>query len=65
MRAGVKKYNAANRVPEDETRRSYNETTRPAAMMHLIAATMLAYAKTHPVKTSDEFCDMHTQLMNK
>jgi hypothetical protein len=26
---------------------------------------MHAYAKTHPVQTGDEFCDMHPQLMTK
>jgi hypothetical protein len=34
-------------------------------MLHLIAATRQAYRHTHPVKTADEFCDMHPQLMTK
>ena len=63
MRNGIKKYNAAHQVPENQTS-GYNETTT-CALFHIIAATMQAYAKTHPVSTSDEFCDMHPQLMNK
>lgn len=63
MRQGVQRYNAANNVPESETS-GYNETTTHA-FLHLIAAVKSAYAKTHPVATSEEFCDMHPQLMNK
>jgi hypothetical protein len=63
IRTAIKAYNAHNRVPESETS-GYNETTT-AAFAHLIAATMRAYEKTHPVKSADEFCDMHPQLMSK
>ena len=59
----IKRYNAANNVPESPTS-GYNQTTTHA-LLHLIAATMSAYAKTHPVKNGDEFCDMHPQLMTK
>jgi hypothetical protein len=61
--AGIRKYNAANNVPESETT-GYNQTTT-CAFFHLIAAIKNAYKKTHPVKTADEFCDMHPQLMSK
>ena len=63
MRAGVKTYNAHNSVPESPTS-GYNETTT-AAFLHLIAATLAAYGKTHPTSTSEEFCDMHPQLMTR
>jgi len=63
MRAGVKAYNARNNVPENPTS-GYNETTTHA-FLHLVAATMRAYAKTHPVENADAFCDMHPQLMTK
>jgi hypothetical protein len=63
MRQGVQRYNAANNVPESEMS-GYNETTTHA-FLHLIAAVKSAYAKTHAVSSSEEFCDMHPQLMNK
>lgn len=63
IRSGIKAYNAHNNVPESPTS-GYNETTT-VAFAHLIAAVMRAYEKTHPVKTVDEFCDMHPQLMTK
>jgi hypothetical protein len=59
----IKRYNAANNVPEGPTS-GYNQTTTQA-LLHLIAAVMSAYAKTHPVKNGDEFCDVHPQLMTK
>jgi hypothetical protein len=63
IRAGIKAYNAHNKVPENETS-GYNETTTHA-LLHLIAAVMRAYAKTHPVADADAFCDMHPQLMTR
>ena len=63
MRAGVKAYNAANDVPESPTS-GYNETTTHA-FLHLVAAVRSAYATTHAVESSNAFCDMHPQLMNK
>jgi len=63
MAAGVKAYNARNNVPEGPTS-GYNQTTTHA-FLHLIAATMKAYAQTHPVADADAFCDMHPQLMTK
>ncbi|HEX4055506.1 MAG TPA: hypothetical protein VHX86_14675 [Tepidisphaeraceae bacterium] len=64
IRTGIKRYNAANKVPEDGPLRGYNETTTHA-LLHLIAAVMHAYEKTHPVHDADEFCDAHPQLMSK
>jgi hypothetical protein len=63
IRQGIRRYNAHNKVPEGPTS-GYNETTTHA-FVHLVAATMRAYAATHPVGTADEFCDMHPQLMTK
>lgn len=63
MRAGVKAYNAANDVPEGALT-GYNETTT-VAFMHIIHGVKEAYAATHPVKSADEFCDTHPQLMSK
>jgi hypothetical protein len=63
MRAGVRRYNAAKNVPQGLTS-GYNETTTHA-FLHLIAAVKSAYAQTHPATTSEEFCDLHPQLMSK
>ena len=63
IRRRIKAYNAHNNVPESATS-GYNETTTQA-MLHLIAATMHAYAATHRVDSADAFCDMHPQLMTK
>ncbi len=63
IRASIQRYNANNNVPESPTS-GYNETTTHA-MLHLVAATMHAYAKTHPVTDGNSFCDMHPQLMTK
>jgi outer membrane protein assembly factor BamD (BamD/ComL family) len=60
---GIRRYNQHNKVVESETS-GYNQTTTHA-LLHLIAATMRAYAKTHPVTDSDSFCEMHPQLMSK
>src|ERR1700679_3994517 len=60
-RAGIKAYNAANKIPEGPMS-GYNETTT-CAFVHLIAAIMQAYDATHPVTDSESFCDMHPQLM--
>lgn len=63
MRAGVKAYNARHGVPEGPTR-GYNETTTHA-FLHLVLATMSAYAGTHPCGGADAFCDTHPQLMTR
>src|SRR5687767_2675861 len=63
VRTGIKRFNAANQVPEAPDR-GYNETTTHA-FLHLIAATMKAYGTTHPTPTSESFCDTHTQLMSR
>lgn len=63
MRTGIKALNSIHNVPETETR-GYNETTT-CAMMHLVAATIVAYGAHLPTPTSDSFCDSHPQLMNK
>jgi hypothetical protein len=63
MRSGVQRYNATNNVPEGPTS-GYNETTTHA-FLHLIAAVKAAYGETHPVTSSDQFCDAHPQLMTR
>ena len=63
MRAGIKAYNAQHGVPEGPTS-GYNETTTHA-FMHLVLATMRAYAQTHPCPNADAFCDTHPQRMTK
>ena len=60
---GIKRYNAANNVPESQTS-GYNQTTT-VAFLHLVAAVMRAYELAFPVRTADEFCDTHPQLMSK
>ncbi len=61
LRFGIKKYNAANRVPEGPTT-GYNETTTQA-FLRLIAATMQAYGEAFATPNADSFCDTHPQLM--
>jgi hypothetical protein len=63
LRAGIQAYNGFNHVPEGSTS-GYNETTTHA-FLHLIAATMGAYGRTHPVSDSDGFCDAHPHLMTR
>ena len=63
MRTGIQAFNARHKVQETATS-GYNETTT-RAFLHLIAATMCAYAATHPTVSADAFCDTHPQLMNK
>ncbi len=63
LRAGIRAYNAANKVP-DGTLMGYNETTTHA-LLHLIEAVRRAYAGTHPVQDADAFYDMHPQLHSK
>jgi len=60
MRAGIKRYNAANNVPPE----GYHETTTQA-FMRLIAVTMSAFGEKLPVADSDGFCDAHPQLMTR
>lgn len=63
MRSGVKRYNAANNVPEGPTS-GYNETTT-VAFMRLIDATMKAYGQAFPTPDAESFCDTHPQLLSK
>jgi hypothetical protein len=63
MRAGIRAYNARHAVPEGPTS-GYNETTTHA-LLHLIAATMAAYAEAAPAPDSNAFCDAHPQLMTR
>jgi hypothetical protein len=63
MRAGVKAYNAHHRLPESPTS-GYNETTTHA-FLHLIAATMRSYGRSHPSPDGKSFCDTHPQLMTR
>jgi len=63
IRAGIKAYNDANKVPEGPTS-GYNETTT-VAFFHLISATAAAYGVAMPTATADAFCDMHPQLMTR
>lgn len=63
MRVGVQAFNRHNNVPEGPMS-GYNDTTTQA-FMHLIAAVMKAYGEFLPVKSADEFCDTHPQLMSK
>jgi hypothetical protein len=63
MRVGIRAYNAQHKVPESATG-GYNETTTHA-FVHLIAATMRAYGRTHPVADAEGFCEAHPQLMTR
>lgn len=63
LRTGIQAYNGRHNVPETATS-GYNETTTHA-FLHLIAATMRAYAATHPTVSADDFCNTHPQLMTK
>lgn len=63
MRTGIRAYNAANGVVESAVS-GYNETTT-RAFMHLVAATLAWYGKSHPADNADEFCDLHPQLLTR
>jgi hypothetical protein len=63
IRAGIKAYNAANKVPEGPTS-GYNETTT-IAFIRLIHATIKAYGSAMPTADSNAFCDMHPQLLTR
>jgi hypothetical protein len=63
IRAGIKAYNAANKVPESPTS-GYNETTT-VAFVRLVDATMRAYGDVMPTADSQAFCEMHPQLSHK
>jgi outer membrane protein assembly factor BamD (BamD/ComL family) len=63
LRTAIQRYNAHNHVRESPTS-GYNETTTHA-FLHLIAATMRAYAESHPCDSADAFCDTHPQLMSR
>lgn len=62
-RLAIKAYNAAHNVPETPST-GYNETTT-VAFLTIIASTMAAYGDLFPVQSADEFCDLHTHLLNK
>ena len=61
IRRAIKRYNAANDVPEGPEV-GYNETTT-VAFMHLVHATIKAYGEVFPVRTADDFCDTHPHLL--
>jgi len=63
FRDGVQKLNAVHKVPESPVR-GYNETTT-VAFMRIMAATVAAYEPEMPTTSSEQFCDLHTQLMTK
>lgn len=63
MRAGVKAYNAANKVPQGPGM-GYNETVT-VAFMHILHATMQAYGDVFPTASADEFCDTHPHLLHR
>ena len=63
IRAGIKAYNAVNKVPENPTS-GYNETTT-VAFLRLVDATMRAYGGVMPTADSHAFCEMHPQLLHK
>ena len=62
LREGIKRYNAANDVPEGPNV-GYNETTT-VAFARIIAAVMAAYEGPFPAPDGETFCDLHPQLMN-
>lgn len=61
MRRGIKGINASLGI-EDAPAKGYNETTTHA-FMHLLLATMRAYADVHPAPTATIFCDVHGHLL--
>jgi hypothetical protein len=63
VRAGIQKFNAANKVPESATS-GYNETTT-VAFVRLVDATMRAYGGVMPTGDSQAFCETHPQLLQK
>jgi hypothetical protein len=63
IRAGIKAYNAKNRVPETKTS-GYNETTT-VAFVRLIDATMRAYGRRMPTADGETFCKTHPHLLHK
>jgi hypothetical protein len=63
VRAGIKAYNAANRVPEGPMS-GYNETTT-VAFMRLIDAVRQAYSAIMPTADSEAFCEKHPQFLHR
>jgi hypothetical protein len=63
IRTGLQRFGAHHNVPDSPTS-GYNETTT-RGFLHLIAATMAAYANTHPTPDGQSFCDTHPQLMTR
>jgi hypothetical protein len=63
LRRNIQAFNATHAIPDTATS-GYNETTTQA-FVHLIAATVAAYGRTHPFDGSEGFCDTHPQLMTR
>lgn len=63
MRQGIREYNEVHGIADSPTT-GYNETTT-VAMLRIIHAVMLAYGETFPVRSAEEFCDLHPELMSK
>ena len=61
MRRGIKALNASLGI-EDGPGVGYDETTTHA-FMHLILATMQAYAEARPAPTALDFCDVHRHML--
>jgi hypothetical protein len=60
MSSGIKKFNAANNVPEGLDR-GYHETMTQA-WIHLVHCTLQEFG---PAENADAFVDKHTQLLSK
>lgn len=63
LRAGIRRYNAANDVPDGPVQ-GYHETTTHA-FLRLIDTVRQAYGEALPTPDADTFCDTHPQLMSK
>ena len=63
MRRGIVAFNRHNGIEESPTS-GYNETTT-VAMFRLVHSTMRAYEEVFPTGSSEDFCEVHPQLMNK
>ncbi|HWF20411.1 MAG TPA: hypothetical protein VG754_14160, partial [Verrucomicrobiae bacterium] len=60
VRAGIRAYNAAHKVPEGLTA-GYHETIT-LAWMHLVDLTLCEFG---PEESADAFMDKHSQLLSK
>jgi hypothetical protein len=63
LRLNIQAFNTRHAIPDSPTS-GHNETTTHA-FLHLIAATLTAYGRSHPFEGSEGFCDTHPQLMTK